>query len=88
MKKLMNFFMLSCKKASGLIVKRESFNLTLTEKIRLHLHLLMCDACAAFSGQSKMIHQVMEQENDHAGDIPEANEPPENLKEKILSTLK
>lgn len=88
MKKLMNLFMLSCKKASGLIVKRESFNLTLLEKIRLYLHLLMCDACTAFSGQSKMIHQVMEQENDRSGDMPEANNPPENLKEKILSTLK
>lgn len=88
MKKLMNLLILSCKKASSLIVKRENFELTLIERMRLFFHLFMCDACSAFSSQSKMIHQVMEKENNKPENIPEDAEVPVDLKEKILSNLK
>jgi hypothetical protein len=88
MKKLMNFIMLSCKKASGLIVKRESFDLSPVEKMRLYFHLMMCDACSAFSKQSEMIQQVMEKEYNNPEGAPATKDIPENLKEKILSNLR
>lgn len=87
MKKLMNLILLSCKRASGLIVKRESFQLTRTEKIRLFFHLLMCSACTAFSKQSKIIHNVLEKDRDATINMEDNNDLPESLKERIISNL-
>lgn len=87
MKKLMNLIMLSCRKASGLIVKRENFTLTRLEKIRLFLHLLMCDACTAFSRQSKIINNALEKEADPPIKAEDNIDLPDDLKEKIISKL-
>lgn len=55
MKKIMHILFLSCLKASELIEKKFHFNLTLTEKIRLKFHKMLCDACTCYEKQSILI---------------------------------
>ncbi|MBI5326310.1 MAG: hypothetical protein HZB41_13730 [Ignavibacteriae bacterium] len=60
MKKLMNIFMLSCKKATELIEKELSIKLTKTEKFKLHFHVSMCNACRTYKKQSKIIDEALQ----------------------------
>jgi len=59
MKKLMNIFLLSCKKATELIEKREIISLSPTEKIQLKLHTSMCKACKSYEKQSDTIDKAL-----------------------------
>ncbi|MBK8881369.1 MAG: hypothetical protein IPN67_03025 [Bacteroidales bacterium] len=60
MKKLMNKMFLSCLKATELIEKKLLFKLSLSEKIRLKMHKMMCDACTLYEKQTKILHKAME----------------------------
>ena len=59
MKRVMNFFLLSCKVATGLMSKKEVINLTLIESIQLKMHTSMCRACSAFEKQSETIEKTL-----------------------------
>lgn len=48
MKKLMNYRMLSCRKASMLIEKKLLVKLPFKERVQLTMHKTMCDACTAY----------------------------------------
>ena len=86
MKKIMNFLMLSCKKASALIDKKSLFGLTWKEKVMLHMHTSMCDFCTAYQKQSKLIDGVLHK---HISASEKNILLVENkeLKEKIISKL-
>jgi len=60
MNKLMNWMMLSCKKATELIEKKSVFDLTAKEKIMLKFHTSMCDGCSSFQKQSIFIDKLLE----------------------------
>ncbi|HVT86974.1 MAG TPA: hypothetical protein VHD35_17355 [Chitinophagaceae bacterium] len=87
MKKLMNFLMLSCKKASALIDKKAETKLSVKENIQLHLHTSMCDACTAYLKQSKMISEALHKHlHDHEDEgTPLINN--KDLQDKIISGL-
>ena len=51
----MKSLMMSCKKASFLIAKKEERKLSLGERIHLAMHLSMCEFCKAFEKQSAYI---------------------------------
>ena len=55
MMKLMKSMMISCRKASFLISKKEERKLTMGERIHLAMHLSMCEFCKAFEKQSAYI---------------------------------
>lgn len=76
--------MITCKKATYLISKKEEGKLLFTEKIQLHLHLLMCSLCRLFEKQSLFIAKNAEyQENEHSHEkLSEAS------KVKIIQLLK
>lgn len=52
---LKNRLILSCEKATFLIVKREEQPLSLSEKVRLVAHLSICKFCRNFAKQSEFI---------------------------------
>lgn len=60
MKKLMNFLMLSCQKASALIDKKNILGLTMKEKVMLKMHTSMCDFCTAYQKQSLLLDKFLE----------------------------
>jgi hypothetical protein len=83
MKKIMHLFFLSCLKATELIEKKFHFKLTVKEKIQLHLHKMMCEACTKYEKQSIIIEKGiagLKNNNNLSEDI-------ENLKINISKSL-
>lgn len=50
---------LSCQKASALVDKKLATNLSFKEWINLKFHLSMCDICALYQKQSKLIETAI-----------------------------
>ena len=50
---------LSCRQASQLLTRQAEARLTLTEQLRLWWHLRLCDPCARFSRQVRLLDQLL-----------------------------
>ena len=50
---------LSCLKATELIEKKLLFKLSLSEKIRLKMHKMMCDACTLYEKQTNILDKAI-----------------------------
>lgn len=88
MKKLMNFLMLSCRKATELIEKKSLTELRWKESVQLKMHTSMCKACSTYEKQSKWLDKILhrqftEQHAEHSDQIIENKD----LKERITSKL-
>ncbi len=82
MKRLVNILMLSCQKATELIEKEQYFGLSTLEKLRLRVHLTICDFCTRYKQQSRFLHDVLgHHSHDHATNVNES------LKEKIINQI-
>ncbi len=49
------FIMITCKEATLAIIKKEEGKISLTERIRLLIHLAICKFCKMFEKQNKLI---------------------------------
>ena len=76
----MNFFNISCKKATYLVSKKEEGKLSWIEKIQLRGHLTICSLCRKFELQTGWIGK-------HAGHIHGEVSLTEEVKERIGSVL-
>jgi predicted anti-sigma-YlaC factor YlaD len=54
-------FMPTCAEVHRLVSEGLDRELSLTERARVRLHLMICDACTTFSGQMKLLRQAMRQ---------------------------
>lgn len=52
--------MLSCNDATKLMSQSQDKTLTLKQRTRLKLHLLMCSGCTNFNKQMNIIHKAMQ----------------------------
>jgi len=59
MKKIMNILMLSCKKATELIDKKIHFGISRQERVRLHMHTMMCNACRNYEKQGRFMDDAL-----------------------------
>jgi hypothetical protein len=59
-RRLMNFLMLSCKRATALIEKKKLNQLSKKEQLQLKMHTSMCKACSAYSLQSDIMDNSLE----------------------------
>lgn len=85
--KLMNWLMLSCKKATELMEKQSLGGLSPKEKFRLRMHTSMCNGCTAYQKQSLQIDNLLYH---HFGDaLPKSVPEVENteLRDRILLSL-
>jgi hypothetical protein len=81
----MNWFMLSCKKATELIEKQSLVGLVRKEKVLLRLHTSMCNGCTAYQKQSILIDKFLHQ---HLGRVTEETVPyleNKELKDRIIT---
>ena len=49
----------TCKEVHRLVSEQLDRDLNLIETTRLHLHMLLCDACSNFSSQMQLLHRAM-----------------------------
>lgn len=84
---MMNWLMLSCKKATQLMEKQSFMGLSPKEQLRLRLHTSLCDGCTAYQKQSLLIDQLLHQHlaNATTKTVPFFKNP--DLKERIISKL-
>jgi hypothetical protein len=87
MKKVMNYLMLSCEKAAGLIDKKLISRLTWKEDIQLSMHTKMCDACSNYQKQSKIIDTAMESQIRSTDEAAISLLENKELKETIIHSL-
>ena len=52
-------FQLSCKDATRLVLEGEDRALGVTERLRLRLHMAICQACPRFAQQAAFMRQAM-----------------------------
>lgn len=76
--------MISCKKATYLICKKEEVQLSFLEKVKLQLHLSICKFCRLFKLQTTFIDKNAVHSNEHIGNL----HLPDSAKEKISQVLK
>jgi len=61
---------LTCKEASHLLSQGEDRRLALGERIRLRLHLGICDACTNFSRQVQTLRKALQALRERSGPDP------------------
>ncbi|MEO9021814.1 MAG: hypothetical protein ABI237_16745 [Ginsengibacter sp.] len=90
MKKVMQWIMLSCKKATALIEKKLLVKLSFREKVQLKMHKSFCDACTAYEKQSKLIDKLLSKHIHEDVDKIKNGKVVENaeLKKRILDKIK
>jgi hypothetical protein len=76
--------MLSCKQVSELMRLASVRKLTLTEKLSLKVHLLMCAVCRKIDSQMKFLKMVFKQLPEK---IEEEDSMSDEAKEKIKQSL-
>lgn len=69
MKKLMHIVMLSCNKATLLIEKSHAGPLSFVERMKLKMHIAICDKCAGYQKQSLIIENVLKSNRQSFGNL-------------------
>ncbi len=75
----------SCKKATEMVEKKGVVGLTFGEKLKLKLHLSICNACKSYKKQSEIIDTFFENTTDLEDKIPVVEN--NKLKSSIISKL-
>lgn len=52
-------FMITCKEATMISVKKAEINVSLKNRLRLFMHLLICQYCRLFEKQNKIIDKLL-----------------------------
>ena len=77
--------MYNCKKATELLDKSETENISLLTKIRLKIHLMMCRTCAIYKEQSLLLSSWIKKNPSQNTDNIKLSE---DSKQKIITFLK
>lgn len=50
----------TCREVHQLVSEGMDRQLTLAERVRMRLHLMVCDACTRFDGQMQLLRRAMQ----------------------------
>ncbi len=70
MKTLMHIFVLSCKKATLLIEKKQAGPLNPLLRLQLFVHLKICDGCLNYEKQSRVIETLLKNDYNTLEKLP------------------
>ncbi len=84
MNRMSGIFMLSCRKATELMEKKQHAGLSLMEKLKLKVHAKVCNGCREYSSQSKLMEKALQREGDTLPDTADTDA----LRSRILQRLK
>lgn len=79
---MLPFIMITCKKATFLVSKKEDKKISFWQAIQLRMHLAICSFCRRFEKQSWIIGENAKHLHDHADHLLS-----QEKKEQIQSTL-
>lgn len=75
--------LLSCKKASELVEKKQDKKISIVESLQLKLHLWICTACAIYEKQSKALETLLRK----ISSTPKIEKLSEESKQNIFKKL-
>lgn len=78
--------MLTCKQASKLISQSLDHPLSWSERVRLKLHLIICDACTQFKQQLNLLRTAL-QHIRNATENDQNIQLPFDVKDRIIRTI-
>lgn len=52
-------FIITCKEATMISVKKSEISVSLKDKLRLYMHLIICQYCRLFEKQNKIIDRLL-----------------------------
>lgn len=84
MKRVMNFIMLSCKRATELIEKKKHCNLSILKSLQLKMHLSMCKYCSNYFKQTSLLDSLMYKADRRSPEVADTT----LLEERIITILK
>lgn len=87
MMRIMNFLMLSCRKATELMEKRMLTHLRPVEKVQLFMHKQMCDGCRQYEKQSHFIDKMFKAKAATEITATSSKTLPEEVKKRIVNEL-
>lgn len=79
----MHILFLSCIEATELIEKKIHIQLSVKERLQLHMHKMMCDACHNYEKQSTIIEQGIAKSSAKSDKTPNT----QALKKRITEEL-
>lgn len=65
--------MLNCREVTRLVSESQERSLSVTEKLSLNLHLMMCDGCRNFSRQVPFLRKAMRSFAEGLDEVGEEN---------------
>lgn len=83
----MNAFMISCQKATLLVEKKIVDRLSIAERMQLHFHVMMCDACTQYRRQSILIEKLLRRQTGYSVKNQIDENAAQKTAEKILKNL-
>lgn len=78
--------MLSCKKATELMSKKEVQNLSIIERAQLKIHSSMCKACSSYEKQTETINKTLSKISNI--DTVEKQSLTDDFKQSIINKIK
>lgn len=83
----MKLIMVSCKKASELIEKKEDYKISPAESVRLFIHTSMCTICKGYEKQSILLKIALNNLFKDSEESQKDTEVPESLKKDIIKKI-
>lgn len=68
--------MLNCREVTRLVSESQERKLSITERLSLNLHLMMCDGCKNFSLQVPYLRKAMRAYAERVDDVVDPPDPP------------
>jgi len=73
----------SCKEVSELVSQSLDRKLSLSERLRMRLHLMMCRMCTNYQRQLQFVRHAVRQLDQHAPPTPLPDDAKERIKKRI-----
>lgn len=84
----MKLIMISCRKATELIEKKQVVGLTPLERIRLNIHSSMCETCKQWEKQSQFLDKSLNRFINKSESLQNGEALTEEKKQSIKDSLK
>lgn len=88
--KLLHFFIMPCRRIPELLERKNARSLSVCGRVRLRLHLSVCEFCAAYARKAALINRLLEKKYAKSGgsecfEEAETRAIKDRIRKKIIS---